>query len=778
MGDMILFRQVVYEKMISKTSSLPPLGERIIAGRVVKESLGSSKNTHTFTIEVLWSSGVSCLPPLYPLVIYRHNLYPLKIYRQLRPCEEDSVRALQARARDSEKDTLLAAARKTGHSFHMDNLNSSILENHVMNGNVDGMVQTPDSGKCENLSVTHNLGHSSHYQHWHDSEHAIDLEGEKKLGCQSVDQNPDHQPEKPQLDGEVKVHRQDFKCVHTSVSTCDMVQTCPSRKHASPAVFQGTLDGDGKACTSMENLSSKKTTVAWSNDIGNMEKPSHDCRENQSLTVNLSAMHGDHSSSRIKKLQQHCNSQKLIASPSKLKAAISEAERLDKDDRKKRHKERTGFTQPLIESEQYNSQDIQEAVPELCCRSGDGTDGVKEKCKQHCNICTDSSLPLRMMHSLPENGDNLNGRKKKKNKKSHKNQGTVSLPQAMESKLSREAQGKHEDSSGLSENQGDHVRRSTKKCEEFCSFIAQIVPNSLLERNHGLLEVSGSLDDSLKKKKRKKNQKDHRNVFASEAANEKPSIDFQNIQENNSARPDESRIHIRSTREKYEQCLGIHLIPDARLTMKHRVFEGSDDLTGDWNKKRQNISHKNQWDMAGNYCGKVESVHETIVPTYNKMQDHSGGLVVDKGRGQKENLHLFERKEQKRHKNDQNIKGGGSYMDHVQRKEHSNWKLKKMSKRKMRQNQWQIQKRIQQHEQVHQSDMKEQPLPYYRNQNREERAVSSLTTSKESRVKCYILDCPQFAAQGCVNRLCRSCCQAIGGSCSRHKATPCPHKLN
>lgn len=58
-------------------------GSRTVAGRVVKESYGAAKQQHTFTVEVLWSSGVRKLPPLTPLLVKGRNLYKMKTYRQV-----------------------------------------------------------------------------------------------------------------------------------------------------------------------------------------------------------------------------------------------------------------------------------------------------------------------------------------------------------------------------------------------------------------------------------------------------------------------------------------------------------------------------------------------------------------------------------------------------------------------------------------------------------------------------------------------------------------------
>ncbi|KHN42064.1 CDPK-related protein kinase [Glycine soja] len=105
MGDVVLFRQKVYEKFHKVTRHGKTLGNRTVAGRVVKESYGAAKQQHTFTVEVLWSSGVRKLPPLSPLLVKGRNLYKQKTYRQRWKNEADRIEVL------SEKHKRGAAAR-------------------------------------------------------------------------------------------------------------------------------------------------------------------------------------------------------------------------------------------------------------------------------------------------------------------------------------------------------------------------------------------------------------------------------------------------------------------------------------------------------------------------------------------------------------------------------------------------------------------------------------------------------------------------------------------
>ncbi|KAG7011172.1 Zinc finger CCCH domain-containing protein 62, partial [Cucurbita argyrosperma subsp. argyrosperma] len=82
-GDTVLFTQKVYAKFDKVTRRGGLIGKRTVAGRVVKESYGASKQQHTFTVEVLWSRGVRKLPPLYPLLVKGRNLYKLRTFRRV-----------------------------------------------------------------------------------------------------------------------------------------------------------------------------------------------------------------------------------------------------------------------------------------------------------------------------------------------------------------------------------------------------------------------------------------------------------------------------------------------------------------------------------------------------------------------------------------------------------------------------------------------------------------------------------------------------------------------
>lgn len=101
MGDIVMFQQTVYEgyNIASRSACGPPCGERIVAGRIVKESYGAAKQQHTFTVEVLWSKGEKPLPPLHPLLIKGRNLYKLNTMRQRWEDEAERQRVLNEKHR-------------------------------------------------------------------------------------------------------------------------------------------------------------------------------------------------------------------------------------------------------------------------------------------------------------------------------------------------------------------------------------------------------------------------------------------------------------------------------------------------------------------------------------------------------------------------------------------------------------------------------------------------------------------------------------------------------
>ncbi|KAL1196554.1 Zinc finger CCCH domain-containing protein 62 [Cardamine amara subsp. amara] len=130
-GDTVLFTQKVHHKCDKMKRSVKTMGRRTVAGHVVKESYGTAKQQHTFTIEVLWCEGIQKLPPLYPLLVKGRFLYRLMTLRQRWANEADRVKVL------SEKHSRGAAARKI------------MRERKIKSGYVlkDGRLQKPGQVK-------------------------------------------------------------------------------------------------------------------------------------------------------------------------------------------------------------------------------------------------------------------------------------------------------------------------------------------------------------------------------------------------------------------------------------------------------------------------------------------------------------------------------------------------------------------------------------------------------------------------------------------------------
>ncbi|CAN8264104.1 unnamed protein product [Cochlearia groenlandica] len=147
-GDTVLFTQKVHNKYANIKTSGKVMGRRTVAGQVVKESYGTFKQQHTFTIEVLWCEGIHKLPPLYPLLVKGRNLYRLMTLRQRWANEEDRVRILL------EKHTRGAAARnvmrerkiKSGYVLKDGRLQKPV---HVKK---PGQVKTREKEKYDNQS--------------------------------------------------------------------------------------------------------------------------------------------------------------------------------------------------------------------------------------------------------------------------------------------------------------------------------------------------------------------------------------------------------------------------------------------------------------------------------------------------------------------------------------------------------------------------------------------------------------------------------------------------
>ncbi|KAI4987112.1 hypothetical protein ZWY2020_019912 [Hordeum vulgare] len=96
-GDVVMFEQNIYKRKKGDPRGIKGrlCGQRTNAGRIIKESYGTAKQQHTFTVEIFWSKGYKPWPPLHPLLIKGRNLYKDKTMRQPWPDEQERSRVLQ-----------------------------------------------------------------------------------------------------------------------------------------------------------------------------------------------------------------------------------------------------------------------------------------------------------------------------------------------------------------------------------------------------------------------------------------------------------------------------------------------------------------------------------------------------------------------------------------------------------------------------------------------------------------------------------------------------------
>ncbi|CAI7803767.1 unnamed protein product [Closterium sp. NIES-54] len=82
-NDVVLFNQRIPTRSVSTHERKATHGGyRLVAGRVVSESYGVKKQQHTFTVEVIWTSGVHALAPMTQLLVKGRVLYRHKTFRQ------------------------------------------------------------------------------------------------------------------------------------------------------------------------------------------------------------------------------------------------------------------------------------------------------------------------------------------------------------------------------------------------------------------------------------------------------------------------------------------------------------------------------------------------------------------------------------------------------------------------------------------------------------------------------------------------------------------------
>ncbi|KAK2372711.1 zinc finger CCCH domain-containing protein [Trifolium repens] len=151
LGDVVLFRQKVYEKFNKVTRHGRVIGNRTVAGRVVKESYGAAKQQHTFTVEVLWSSGVKKLPPLSPLLVKGRNLYKQKTYRQRWKNEADRVKVLSEKHRRGAAARSVRALRQKKKSYNANGSKGSKRQHEAHNTKRSNKGRPCDPNKVRHL---------------------------------------------------------------------------------------------------------------------------------------------------------------------------------------------------------------------------------------------------------------------------------------------------------------------------------------------------------------------------------------------------------------------------------------------------------------------------------------------------------------------------------------------------------------------------------------------------------------------------------------------------
>ncbi|CAI5492190.1 unnamed protein product, partial [Closterium sp. Naga37s-1] len=94
-NDVVLFNQRISTRSVSTHERKATHGGyRLVAGRVVSESYGVKKQQHTFTVEVIWTSGAHALAPMTQLLVKGRVLYRHKTFRQKWPNEAERVAAI------------------------------------------------------------------------------------------------------------------------------------------------------------------------------------------------------------------------------------------------------------------------------------------------------------------------------------------------------------------------------------------------------------------------------------------------------------------------------------------------------------------------------------------------------------------------------------------------------------------------------------------------------------------------------------------------------------
>ncbi|CAI5475536.1 unnamed protein product [Closterium sp. Yama58-4] len=94
-NDVVLFNQRISARSVTRHERKATHGGyRSVAGRVVSESYGVKKQQHTFTVEVIWRSGLHALAPMTQLLVKGRVLYRHKTFRQVDPKEKAGQESL------------------------------------------------------------------------------------------------------------------------------------------------------------------------------------------------------------------------------------------------------------------------------------------------------------------------------------------------------------------------------------------------------------------------------------------------------------------------------------------------------------------------------------------------------------------------------------------------------------------------------------------------------------------------------------------------------------
>ena len=92
-GDVVVGDQIRYNESVWGGSHRKPrrLGERTVCGEVLRDSYGAAKQQHTFTIQVMTSSGFDALAPGAKICRKGRNVYRGKPQRLKWPDESDRL---------------------------------------------------------------------------------------------------------------------------------------------------------------------------------------------------------------------------------------------------------------------------------------------------------------------------------------------------------------------------------------------------------------------------------------------------------------------------------------------------------------------------------------------------------------------------------------------------------------------------------------------------------------------------------------------------------------